>query len=160
MLYGLQTFGNGTLAELKRCTIGMQAAAAGLPPAAAGVSGKRSGSGQEGCAWSGRKKQRTADTPDVANVALSNGCEQPAAILGMVPCPPEASLLPLVRSKVGCYGSVPPSAGWRSPRSHWLVVLIAFNMTDPVWYAGTRSCPGIPQGYRMGNRGGAAGHSH
>lgn len=69
------------------------AAAAGLPPATAGVSGKRSGSAREGCAWFGRKKQKTTDTPDVAHAALSSGCEQPAAILGMVPCPTEANIL-------------------------------------------------------------------
>eukprot|EP00892_Ulva_mutabilis_P010182 jgi/Ulvmu1/7536/UM037_0080.1 len=74
--------------------------AAGLPPAIAVASGKRSGSGKEGCAWSGRKKQRTADTPDVANVALSNGCEQPAAILGMLPCPPDTSIMPQEQGRV------------------------------------------------------------
>lgn len=75
------------------CFTALQAAAAGLPPATAGVSGKRSGSAREGCAWFGRKKQKTTDTPDVAHAALSSGCEQPAAILGMVPCPTEANIL-------------------------------------------------------------------
>ena len=66
------------------------------PPGAELPASRRQECLPEAHGWTGRKKQRTADTLDLQKAALSNACEQPAAILGMVPCPPDASILPLV----------------------------------------------------------------
>lgn len=48
--------------------------------------------------WAARKKQRTADTSDMQKAALSNACKQPAAILGLFPCPADDDMVPLVRT--------------------------------------------------------------
>lgn len=45
--------------------------------------------------WAARKKQRTADTSDMQKAALSNACKQPAAILGLFPCPADDDMVPL-----------------------------------------------------------------
>lgn len=58
-----------------------------LPPGAEQPAARRPECVPEAHGWTGRKKQRTADTADMQKAALSNACEQPAAILGMVPCP-------------------------------------------------------------------------
>lgn len=67
-----------------------------IPPGAEALAARMPECMPEAHAWAARKRQRTADTSDMQKAAISNACEQPAAILGMVPCPPDVNMVPLV----------------------------------------------------------------